>query len=275
MSATEDKIQEVVKAAERYGTTSMIALAGVPGTGKSYLGRAAADRVATHKTLVYEMPFHPAVTYDRFMEGMLIDSTGATTFVDGPFKDWNDRALRDPENIYVFLIEELTRTNVPAVLGELMTYVEHRDRYFETMYSRTSVHVAENLRILATFNPIDRSALNLDAALFRRLRIIDFPPDPGQLRDMLAVPERNLPSAAIEKLVGMFEKCKEARPAEFDSTMPFGHGIFDEVTDERPDLHDLWNERLVKMLRRPLFEPDPFFQVVQSEYPWTDPAFES
>jgi hypothetical protein len=67
------------------------------------------------------------------------------------------------------------------------------------------VRIAENLTIVATYNPTDRSALELDAALMRRLRIITCPPDTGQLREMLDA----LPSVVVDKLAALFEACRE------------------------------------------------------------------
>ena len=218
-----------------------------------------------------EAHFHPGTTYDHFIEGMRIDEGGATVINDGVFLEWNDAALADPENTYVLLVEEFTRTDVAAVLGELMTYLEYRDRHFFTLYGRRRVSVAKNLRMIVTFNPTDHSALNLDAAILRRLRIIDFPPDEDQLAEMLA--GRSLSASVLNHLQALFAQCRAEFPTEFASTMPFGHGIFAEVTQESPDLHELWNERIVKMLRRPLIEPHPFTAVIEKNYPWTNPTF--
>lgn len=270
-TATEQKIVQVVDACNRYGDRSVIALAGVPGTGKSFIGLLAAQQVASDLLMVDEAHFHPGTTYDQFIEGMRIDAGGATVINDGIFLEWNDAALADPDNTYVLLIEEFTRTDVSAVLGELMTYLEYRDRHFLTLYGRRRINVARNLRVIVTFNPTDRSALNLDAAILRRLRIIDFAPDETQLAEMLA--SSALPAPALAKLKQLFEACRKEFPDEYTSSMPFGHGIFAEVKKETPDLHELWNERIVKMLRRPLVEPHPFANFIQANYPWTDPAY--
>ena len=63
-----------------------------------------------------------------------------------------------------------------------MTYLEHRERPFFTMYGRRDVFIAPNLVVLADYNPTDRSALDLDHALIRRMRILPFQADIGQLR---------------------------------------------------------------------------------------------
>lgn len=270
-SATQRKVDQVVDACHRYGASSIIALAGVPGTGKSHIALIAAQTVATDPLMVRELQFHPSVTYDTFIEGMRIDAVGATVTRDGSFLEWNERALADPDHTYVLLIEEFTRADVSAVLGDLLTYLEYRDRYFLTLYSGRPVRMAPNLCIIATYNPTDRSALNLDQALLRRLRIISFPPDPGQLQEMLV--GRSIPPAAVDKLTAMFEACRAAFPADFDDGMPFGHGLFAQVENEQPDLYDLWNERIVRLLRRPLLHPHQFTEVIRSSYPWIDPRY--
>ena len=150
--------------------------------------------------MVREIQFHQSFSYEEFIEGLRIDATSGVNVVPGVFQEWNEQALKDDDNRYVLLVEELTRANLPAVLGELMTYLEHRDRSFVTLYSRKPVRVAMNLVILATYNPSDRTALDLDAALIRRLRIIHCPPCVEQLAEMLA--DGLLSPKAIEQLQG-------------------------------------------------------------------------
>lgn len=238
-AATERVIAQVLRACQAYGKRSIVALSGVPGTGKSFVGSIAAQRFADEPLLVREVQFHQGFSYEQFVEGMRIDSAGGTHPHPGIFLEWNQMAIDDPDKQYVLLIEELTRANVSAVLGELMTYVEHRERPFLTIYSRRPVRVAENLTILATFNPTDRSAINIDAALLRRLRIIQCLPSTEQLAEMLTGPGRKLRAEVIAKLQDLFRACERA-PSRDHKMMPFGHGIFADVREERPDLHELW-----------------------------------
>jgi 5-methylcytosine-specific restriction protein B len=265
-SATEQKIQEVVAASERSGSRSIVALAGVPGTGKSFIASIAAQRFSGDPLLVREIQFHQSFSYEEFIEGMRIDSSGAVTVLPGVFLEWNDQAHEDPDRRYVLLIEELTRANLSAVLGELMTYIEHRDRPFMTVYSRRPVAVAKNLTVIATYNPTDRSAIEVDNALLRRLRIIDFPPSTEQLVEMLA--SSNLSKKALAQLQRVFTACQEQFRSDYDHMMPFGHGIFADVVSETPDLHRLWVERIRHIVRRPLVDPHPFADLIQQEYPW-------
>jgi len=45
---------------------------------------------------VREVQFHPAVSYEEFVEGLRIEAGGVVT-KPGIFLDWNDRALDDPK----------------------------------------------------------------------------------------------------------------------------------------------------------------------------------
>jgi hypothetical protein len=267
-TATELKIAEVVQTCERSGSRAIIALAGVPGTGKSYIASIAAQRYTGEPLLVREIQFHQSFSYEEFIEGMRIDSTGAVAVLPGIFLEWNDQALDDPDRRYLLLIEELTRANLSAVLGELMTYIEHRDRPFLTVYSRRPVRVAENVTILATYNPTDRSAIDIDGALLRRLRIIDFPPSTDQLEEMLN--GEGLSGNVIDQLKRIFTTCHETFGADYEHLMPFGHGIFADVKAETPDLNRLWIERIRHLIRRPLVDPHPFADVIEQAYPWRD-----
>ncbi len=228
--ATEDKIAEVVNVAARYGGSSIIALAGVPGTGKSYVGQIAAQRIADEPTRVREIQFHPSTTYEEFVEGLRMDKTGGIDETPGLFSEWNQQALADPHSTYVLLIDELTRAKVNAVMGELLTFIEDRSRAFTTIYSRRHVRVASNLVSVATYNPTDRSAIEIDGALLRRLRVIRFDPDEGQLREMLS---SRLPGPVVDRLAGLFAGLR-AKHKDFDDQMPFGHGISPRSSKRRP-----------------------------------------
>jgi 5-methylcytosine-specific restriction protein B len=270
-TATEAKIAEVVEACERYGDRSIIALSGVPGTGKSFSASIAAQRFTGEPLFVREIQFHQSFSYEEFIEGLRIDESAGVNVVPGIFLEWNERALEDEGHRYVLLIEELTRANLPAVLGELMTYLEHRDRPFVTIYSRKPVQVAKNLTVIATFNPTDRSAIDLDAALIRRLRIIRCPPSREQLAEMLSGADLN--EKVMAKLQDLFTTAKERFRDQYEHLMPFGHGIFADVRNEQPDLHRLWVERIEHLLRRPLIEPHAFVDVIEECYPWRDQDF--
>jgi AAA domain (dynein-related subfamily) len=275
-AATEARIQEVVDACAKHGGSSIVLLSGVPATGKTLISLAAAQRVAGHPNLVRQVQFHPGYSYEDFFEGLRPLREGGFEVRDGVFLDWNRQATEDPANTYVLLIEEFSRADIPAVLGELMTYAEYRDRPFELPISRREVTIAENLVLLATMNPRDRSALEIDDAIIRRLRIVDCPPDLDQLAEMLA---SSLPGGGadpeeaelINLIAGVFRECLEQHPDTYRLQMPFGHGIFAGI-EGVDDLRDLWTQRIQHILRRPLALPHPFAETIEQAYPWRPSA---
>jgi 5-methylcytosine-specific restriction protein B len=262
-------VQRVLEALERHGDRAIVALAGVPGTSKSHVARLAARRYASEGCL-REIQFSPGYTYEEFIEGPRLQG-GAVAVQPGSFMELNWLAHENPESQYVLLIEEFTRADLPKVLGEVLTFIEYRgeEDLFTTMYDRRQPkRIAPNLAVLATYNPADRSAVSLDAAIIRRLRILSFPPDVELLREMLG--SSNLSDAAIEKLAGMFDACR-ARAGEerFADVMPFGHAVFHSIVDEVPDLNELWEEELRHFLIRPRAAQHELYPTIIEHYPWS------
>ena len=130
--------------------------------------------------------------------------------------------------------------------------------------------MATNLVLLATYNPTDRSAIDLDAALLRRMRILQCLPDTDQLEEMLS--GRSIPQDVVERLKLLFTTTRERHGSDYDDLMPFGHGLFAQVNSEQPDLYDLWFERIRHILYRPLVEPHPFAATIEECYPWKVPG---
>jgi AAA domain (dynein-related subfamily) len=272
MTATNQKVKQVVDASERHGHDSIIVLSGVAGTGKTYVAALAAAELSGHPVFVRQIQFHASYSYEDFIEGFRPTASGGFDVQPGALLSWSRQALKDPGHRYVLLIEELTRANLPTVLGELMTYVEYRNTTFLLPISRQRASVAPNLVILATMNPRDRSALEVDEALIRRLRIIDCPSDNDQLREMLesSLPRSGDPDAGrkiVDELCALFDGVKAAHADTYETEMPFGHGVFAGVTGVE-DLVDLWHQRIKHFLHRPLMLPHPYAETIWSLYPW-------
>lgn len=85
----------------------------MPGTGKSFVAKIAAQRVATDPLVVREIQFHPTYSYEEFIGEYRASPEGGFELTNGTFLDWNHRAQNDPTHTYVLLIEELTRANCP------------------------------------------------------------------------------------------------------------------------------------------------------------------
>lgn len=259
MSKIDDLVAKVVATARLHGPSSLIALAGVPGTGKSFVATQVALALTGHSLLIKTIQFHPGFSYDDFMEGFR-PIPGGFELQNGILMQINEQARRDPTNTYVLLIEEFTRANVTAVLGELLTYIEYRDRSFHVPSGR-QLRLAPNLLFLTTYNPLDRSALELDDAIIRRLRIITVDPSAEVLADLLTA---NTPEETAFKasLVKNFEKlCDDCR-SEDGSLLPFGHAVFRGLKGP-VGLRSLWDEQIRFLVRRPGLPPHPLADAIE------------
>lgn len=262
-------IDSVVDAAMKHGDRNIIVLSGPPATGKSHTAREAALLITGHEAFVREIQFHPNFTYETLMEGYRPTADAGFLPEAGVLKQWSDAADADenPEQKYVLLIEELSRANVPAVLGELMTYIEHRDRRVWLPILRQDFAVSKRLIILATMNPRDRSALELDDAVYRRLRVLDSPPRADLINAIFPVDfePADRRDAVVDALCQVFLKCAADFPVQYETSMPFGHAEFSHVRGVG-DLDDLWRQQLKYLLYRPGMSAHPFSDVIEAAF---------
>ena len=183
----ESYIRVALDAVAKFGQRKFIVLAGIPGTGKTRLAKLIADQLPDGDSMRRkDIQFHESTTYEDFVEGFVPRPDGqGFERRDKTLRIINQRALDDPSRAYVLVFEELTRGNAHAVLGELLTYVEHRKQKFTLAISQDETSIASNLVVLVTMNPRDRSALTLDDAVTRRMHRINVPSSTSALASML------------------------------------------------------------------------------------------
>lgn len=261
LNAKDTELAERVMAAvAQFSDRRIVVLSGLPATGKSRIARIVADQLCDGDPLRLKyIQFHESTTYEDFMEGFVPRPDGqGFERRDKTFKIINQRALDDPDRTYVLLIEEFTRANVHSVLGELLTFIEHRGRAFTLPLSQDEIEVARNLVVLATMNPRDRSALTLDDAVTRRLHRISVPPSVRALRDML---DGLLPAKELDQLTGWF--------ATYLEVLPFGHGVFAEASSVS-SLKSIWDGTIVPLLADPLGRIPDSFKAAYGSFPFAE-----
>ena len=252
-------LEHASSAVERFGSHKVIALSGLPSTGKTRMARMLAAKLTDNDPYrLEEIQFHETITYDRFVEGFVPRADGSGYQLrDMTLRAINEKALQDPrERTYVLLIEEFTRADVHSVLGELLTYIEHRDRTFRLPLSQNELRIAPNLVVIATMNPRDRSALTLDDAILRRLHQITLEPDPAILRELI---KEKLDPEIVEQLMSWYE--------QYASKLPFGHGEFVDASGP-DDLRDIWRGTLIYFLRDAVGNIRQQYQEAVASYPW-------
>lgn len=209
--------------------TSGIILTGVPGTGKSYY----AKRIGKHlvndpEQDIFRVQFHPSYGYEDFVEGYRPDDASRSGFkvVDKTFLLACQRArdLEGAKGFAVLVVDEINRGDPARVFGELLTYIErsYREETFTLPFSGAPFSVPENLVIIGTMNPYDRSVAQVDAAFVRRFDHIEL------------LPSREVVESFLEKEEGFTRDQISEIGKWFDTAqriVPFGigHSFFAEI----------------------------------------------
>jgi uncharacterized protein (DUF2461 family) len=232
-------------------------LQGVPGTGKTHVARCLAHVLTAGRAdAVRLVQFHPAYSYEEFVEGIKVRSVA----VDGrhdvtyPVEDgllcaFAAEAARHPSDPYVLIIDEINRGNLPRIFGELLYLLEYRDQAVDLPYSRRSFRLPANLYLLGTMNAADRSVALVDQALRRRFSFLDMAPDAGVLAAWLAAHAPAGGTGFAERVLGLFERLNARLRADLGPQGQVGHSYFmvDDLDEQR--LRVVWQHHV-----RPLLE---------------------
>lgn len=161
---------------------------GAPGTGKSYkLNEEAKEHFKTDK--IERVTFYDGYSYANFVGTYKPVSDGENLsykFVAGPFLRLLKEALKDKENYYLLIIEEINRSKADRVFGDIFQLLD-RDKEGKSMYpismsdemkkyfesneiklDNDKLYLPSNFYIYATMNNADQGVYTLDSAFKRR-----------------------------------------------------------------------------------------------------------
>lgn len=247
-----DAVLQEVRAAIDAGERNFL-FYGPPGTGKTMYAHHIALMLAEHdKSRMARIQFHPSFSYDDFVEGYAPQIASGTSVVSYKLVDRHFLSLcrranakENTDKTFVVVIDEISRGDPSRVFGDLLTYIDkdYRDEEFHLTYSGKEFWIPDNVIIIGTTNPYDRSVAELDDAFIRRFHMIQFPPS-------AAVLQRHFEEAGLDgdysaRVLRLFSVLNDRMPHGF------GHAYFFRI--EGPEqLRNEWRAKLRFLVERSL-----------------------
>jgi len=245
--------------------TGQIVLTGPPGTGKTWLARGLAALVAGDPSRVQVVQFHPATSYEDFIEGLKpqVDTWGQVTYavIPGLFVRMCRQARSDPGHYYVLVIDEINRASLARVFGELLYALEYRGPQGAILLSASAgmeqserFYVPENLLIVGTMNTADRSLALVDYALRRRFRFVALEPSADVLERWLC--DKSASPAARRLILDLFEQVNRRLSESLDPDHRLGHSYFMLDSVDASGLDRLWRTAIKPLVAEYFIPPE-------------------
>ncbi len=134
--------------------------------------------------------FHPSYSYEDFIGGIRPDIAGNNVVYkleSGEFKKFCEEAAKEKnkDKFFIFIIDEINRSHLSAVFGELLYCLEYRGEEISIPLFDKKFSIPENVYVIGTMNDVDKSLQIFDRALRRRFYFYHHKPNMNVLRTVL------------------------------------------------------------------------------------------
>jgi hypothetical protein len=240
-----------------------LVLQGAPGVGKSFIARRLAYALMGYEdpSRVRTVQFHQSYAYEDFVQGFRpAGAGGGFALREGVFVEFCRRALAEPDEKWVFIIDEVNRGNLSKILGELMLLIEPDKRSPEwavkLAYAERSnerFYVPPNVFLLGMMNTADRSLAVVDYALRRRFAFVTLSPAFGSEAFAAHLRAAGTSDVMIEKIRQGMERLNEEIAGDRTNLGPgfrIGHSFFASPSEPGEvgarETEDNWYERIIE-----------------------------
>lgn len=232
---------------------------------KEYINKTEDDVTFGNDEHISYLQFHINYNYEDFIAGQAIevDSNGKTIVKTkkGFIFDVIKNAKKNPQAPYIVILDEINRTDISRVFGELFTAIEKRNKDVmlalrdpDARGKRLCLRIPDNVYFIGTMNEIDFSLERVDFALRRRFvwEYCGYAKD--VLKNIVKHKVSEIEDKKIEDFVSSCTNLNTKIEEVLGESYHIGHAFFAEIANIHKQVNDSEEQDKWKYSKKVLWE---------------------